>query len=241
MTPREVLVRLAVDQPKFHYVTEEGSRNLRECGVNLPAGDMSIAVTPGVLTWIADHVRPGAVTAETGAGYTTVLLSALAGRHYCFTYDTLERDKITAYLPTVGIDPLRVTFHIGSTDQTLPAFCPDMPLDFAYIDGCHGYPFPALDWHYLDKHLRIGGMVGMDNVELRPVREHCAFLEENGTYRRVGFVYESCFAHFYEKRSDEGREWSEQAYSRAKKDPCDWRLPTRIKRRLSRAVRPWLY
>src|SRR5258708_21720739 len=42
---------------------------------------------------------------------------------------------------------------------------------------------PALDWHYIDKHLKIGGLLGMDNVELRPIREHCEFLEENEVYR----------------------------------------------------------
>jgi predicted O-methyltransferase YrrM len=241
MTTHEVLARLATDRPKFHYVTAENSLGHAAKGIDLPEGPIDISVSPGVLTWIAGHVKTGSVTAETGSGYTTVVLASLARRHHCFTHDPDERDRILAYLPTVGIDPDRVTFHIGSTDQTLPVFRLDTPLDFAYLDGCHGYPFPALDWHYLDKHLRVGGVVGMDNVELRPVREHCHFLEENGSYRRVGFVYESYFAHFYEKQADEGREWSEQAYSRSKKDPCDWRLKTRIKRRLSRAVRPWLY
>jgi hypothetical protein len=241
MTPRDVIDRLFTDNPIFHYVSPDDSRRHREKGIDLPAGNISIAVGRDVLTWIVDHISLGAVTAETGAGYTTVVLASLASRHHCFTQAALERDKIIAYLTAVGIDPGRVTFHLGSTDRTLPLFRPDAPLDFAYVDGCHGYPMPALDWHYLDQHLRVGGIVGMDNSELRPVREHCQFLEENGSYRRVGFVAAGYFAHFFAKDRDEGREWSEQPYSLAKKDPCDWRFRTRLKRRLSRIVRPWLY
>lgn len=111
-------------------------------------------------------------------------------------------------------------------------------IDFAYIDGCHGYPFPALDWHFIDKHLKVGGIIGMDDAELRPVREHCEFLEENGTYRLDGVVN---FARFYTKLMNQNQEWIDQAYSRAKKDPGDWRLLTRIRRKASKWLKPYLY
>jgi predicted O-methyltransferase YrrM len=241
MNTLELADRLDAERPKFHYATEFHRREHAKLGFDGPTGDMCVAVNSGVLKWMARNVRPDSVTAETGAGSTTVVLASLASQHHCFTYDPKEREKIIAYLESVGIDPGRVTFHIGSTDETLPIFKPASPLDFVYIDGCHGYPIPALDWHYLDKHIRVGGIVGMDNVELRPVRDHCFFLEENKRYRRVGFVYESCFAHFYEKTGDDvSREWTYQAYSRAKKDPCDMRWRTRIRRKLSRVVKRWL-
>jgi hypothetical protein len=117
----------------------------------------------------------------------------------------------------------------------------EIVIDFAYLDGCHGYPFPALDWHYIDKHLKVGGIIGMDNVELRPVREHCEFLEENGTYRLAGAVTEGYFVRFYTKLMDQNREWIDQAYSRAKKDPCDQRLMTRIRRKATKWLKPYLY
>ena len=94
-----------------------------------------------------------------------------------------------------------MTFILGSTDDTLPRLEVGKILDFAYVDGCHGYPFPALDWHYIDKHLKIGGLLGMDNVELRPIREHCEFLEENEVYRLAGIVIDGCFVRFYEKQA----------------------------------------
>jgi predicted O-methyltransferase YrrM len=241
MTTTGLINRLFDDKPKFHFVTEEDSRRIREKGIELPPGPISLAVGRGVLDWLAENVKKGSVTAETGAGYTTVVLAEIADHHHCFVGDQMEVDKIKAYLPTVDLDPGRVTFHVGSTDRTLPGFTPSAALDFAYIDGCHGYPFPALDWHYFDRVLKVGGIIGMDNGELRPVREHCEFLEENGTYRRIGFVVESYFAAFYEKLCDEDREWAKQAYSRAKRDPVDWRFRTRLRRKISRVVKPWLY
>src|SRR5216684_1815001 len=71
---------------------------------------------------------------------------------------------------------------------------------------------------YIDKHLKIGGLLGMDNVELRPIREHCEFLEENEVYRLAGIVIDGYFVRFYEKQADQEREWVDQRYSRAKQD-----------------------
>src|SRR5262249_13782060 len=159
----------------------------------------------------------------------------------CCTGSRLETDKIRDYLERIGVPPEKVTFILGSTDDTLPRLEIGKILDFAYVDGCHGYPFPALDWHYIDKHLKIGGLLGMDNVELRPVREHCEFLEENEIYRLAGFVFDGYFVRFYEKQADQEREWVDQRYSRAKHDPCDWRLSTRIRRKVSKLLKPYLY
>jgi hypothetical protein len=236
-----VLARLAQDKPLFHHIDEDGVRRVALAGISLPRGDCSWAVGPGVLQWIADHLSGEMVTIETGAGYTTVLFSALAKHHYCCTSSRSEEDKIRAYLERIGVPNEKLTFLIGSTDETLPRWGIETLIDFAYIDGCHGYPFPALDWHYIDKHLKVGGTIGMDNVELRPVREHCEFLEENGTYRLAGVVTEGYFVRFYRKLMDQKREWIDQAYSRAKKDPCDGRLQTRIRRKASKWIKPYLY
>src|SRR5215475_610316 len=185
-------------------------------------------------------------TIETGAGHTTVLFAALAAHHYCCTFSQMEAEKIRAYLQRIGVASGKVTFLMGSTDETLATLPTETRIDFAYIDGCHGYPFPALDWHFIDKHLNVGGIVGMDNAELRPVREHCEFLEENGTYQLTGisgdaWSNEGYFARFYTKLMDQHREWIDQPYSRAKKDPCDARLLTRVRRKASKWLKPYLY
>lgn len=237
----EVVSKLLHDKPLFHWADEEGVRQSALLGFHIPPGDFSMAVIPEVLQWIADRLREDMVTIETGAGYTTILFAAIAQHHYCCTGSQLEVDRIRAYLEQIGVSNSKVTFLLGSTDESLPRLELGKVIDFAYIDGCHGYPFPSMDWHHIDKHLKIGGLLGMDNAELRPVREHCEFLEENGVYRLVGRVMEGMVVRFYEKLTDQKREWIYQGYSVAKRDPCDWRLATRIKRRASKWIKPYLF
>jgi hypothetical protein len=99
-----------------------------------------------------------------------------------------------------------------------------------------------MDWHHIDLRLKVGGIIGMDNCELRPVREHCEFLEENGTYELIGEVFEGgVIVRFYRKLAHEQREWVDQAYSRAKKDPCDEKLGTRLRRKISQWLKPHLF
>jgi Methyltransferase domain len=241
MDKSEVLARLAQDKPLFHYVDETGMRHVAQAGITIGVGEISWGIGPRVLRWIADHLTGDMITLETGAGFSTVLFAALGRDHYCCSFRRRETDKIRDYLEQIGISPEKVTFIHGSSDETLPQLEIGKIVDFAYVDGCHGYPFPALDWHYIDKHLKIDGVLGMDNVELRPVREHCEFLEENEVYRLEATVIDGYFVRFYVKQADQQREWVDQRYSRAKRDPCDWRLSTRIRRKLSKFLKPHPY
>jgi predicted O-methyltransferase YrrM len=230
------------DNPLFHYADPEGVARAAAVGAILPVGDFSMAVSPGVLRHIAQLVRPDMVTIETGAGYTTVVLATLGQHHYCCTASSREVEKISAYLTSVGVPLDKITFVVGLTDRTLPELRLDPIVDFAYIDGCHGYPFPALDWHYIDRFLKLGGIVGMDNAELRPVREHCDFLLENGSYDLLDRLFDGALiVQFFRKVRNEDREWVDQKYSRAKRDPGDWRLPTRIRRKATKLIKPHLF
>jgi len=242
MDKLKLLAQLAQDKPLFHHLDEEGVRRAALVGATLPLGDVSMAVPPSVLRWIADHLTEDMVTIETGAGHTTVLFAAAAKHHFCYTVSQLEADRIRAYLERVGVSNEKLTVVLGSTDDTLPRLQAETIVDFAYIDGCHGYPYPALDWLYIDKHLRLGGILGMDNAELRPVREHCEFLEENGAYRRIARLSDGYFVRCYEKvMMAPDREWVDQPYSRAKRDPCDQRLLTRVRRKATTWIKPFLY
>jgi butyrate kinase len=98
MSSSEVMARLAKDKPLFHYLDEQGVQRAAKVGAKLKAGDWSIAVTPKVMKWIGDHVNDSMRTIETGAGYTTVLLGAIAREHYCCTFMSREVEKISAYI-----------------------------------------------------------------------------------------------------------------------------------------------
>ncbi len=73
------------------------------------------------------------------------------------------------------------------------------------------------------------------------MREHCEFPEENGTYDLVGKRTEGYFVRFYRKLAEDERDWVDQDYRRAKKEPCDQNLSTRVRRTLTKLLKPHLF
>lgn len=218
MTPQETVERLLDDNPRLHLLSEEHAALLAKYGVRAPAGPANHAVAPEVLRYFARVVKPDHLTIETGGGHTTVALAALARHHTCVTIDRESVELTREYMGRVGIPESKVTFFVESSDQALPKLPADAQFDFAFVDGNHAHPFPAIDWHYIDLRLKTGGILGMDNTEIRSVWEHCQFMEENRTYelveRFVNHNYGRRYgANFYRKLADDGRETLGQPYN----------------------------
>ncbi|MBV8715832.1 MAG: class I SAM-dependent methyltransferase [Chloroflexi bacterium] len=215
--PTELVERLIRELPKLHAVSQDDARWLTELGFPVEAGPVSWAVPPQVLRYFAEAVKPTDLTVETGAGQSTVALAALAKHHTCITIDRYCVDATLLYMEQIGIPRSKVTFVVESSDTALPKLAPPEKFDFAYIDGEHGYPFAALDWHFIDKHLKVGGIIGFDNVEVPSVHNHIEFLELNRTYRLVKNVSEpslQCYgAYFYTKLVDQDRNSGSQLYN----------------------------
>jgi predicted O-methyltransferase YrrM len=236
-----ILRVLERDRPSFHFIGDGDIAQLRRIGFAIQTGEQNLAVAPAILSRIAEFIGPDDITLETGTGYTTVVCAALARHHYCIAPTRHETDKVGEYLRAIGVPPDRVTFFNGPSDRVLPVLEVE-PVDFAYIDGCHGYPFPSLDWHYIDRLLRLGGILGMDNAELRPVRQHCQYLETPGSgYELVARVNEHGAANFYRKSETTHREWIHQPWSRALREPRRHHFKYRLRRYLSEKLRPYLY
>src|SRR4051794_35734546 len=77
MSKTKVLDRLAQDKPLFHHLDDDGAQRVALAGISASPGDTSWAVGSEFLRWIGDHVSGEMITAETGAGNTTVLFAAL--------------------------------------------------------------------------------------------------------------------------------------------------------------------
>jgi len=182
------------------------------------------------------------LTIETGGGHTTIAFAALAKHHTCVTVDESNVELTKKYMSQIGLPAEKVTFVLESSDTALPKLTG--MFDFAFIDGNHAYPYPSLDWHYLDKHLKVGGVIGLDNTEIRAVYEHCLFLEENKTYSLAKRIENTIYgrnygASFYTKHKFDEREVFNQPYNlkRAKKLPLLERIRDVLKPR--EKVWPW--
>jgi hypothetical protein len=221
LSGREVVDRLIRDNPPLHYISE---LDVQICGPaaeaaghSLKVGPVSWAVPAAVLMYFRSVVKPGDYTIETGCGHSTVALAALGKHHICICPLPHEHRLVQEYMDQVGVPRDKVTFVLDSSEQALPNLKPDHRLNFAFIDGCHGYPFAALDWHYIDPHLAVGGMIGFDNTEIRAVQYHCDFLEANESYELAAKLTNPAQpdygASFFRKRRDEHREWMCQPFN----------------------------
>lgn len=151
-----LIERLLTERPAFHAWPD-----------GAPA-DWSVA--PDVLRFLAELVKPGMNTLETGAGQTTVAFAVAGANHTCITPDSAQAEKIQAYIRSLAARS-SIRFIHRSSDEALPTDR-DIPerLDLVLIDGAHRFPFPILDWHYTQARVPVGGYVVVDDYKMPSVR-----------------------------------------------------------------------
>ena len=159
--PSHVLEKFLQDNPQFHYYQGRCT---------------SWGVHPDALRFLHGLLLPGASTLETGCGHTTVVFAIAGTRHICVTPDPEEAHRVKSYCAGLGL-PDNITFLVGSSDQVLSKgeVIPEI-LDHIVIDGAHRFPFPILDWHYTSGHLKIGGILTLDDYLMPSVRTLYDFL-----------------------------------------------------------------
>ncbi len=159
------------------------------------------------------------LTAETGCGKSTVLFSNLSSQHFVFSYDDLSlgnQSSVAFYrnCPVTNPNALREIF--GPTQKTLPNFSKHGEYDCVLIDGPHGYPFPEIEYFYFYPHIRTGGFLILDDVNIPTIGRMADILCEDDMWSVVSLI--SCTLVL--RRTDspitnpEGDEWWTQKYNR---------------------------
>ncbi len=134
------------------------------------------------LAYIERTVQPGMATLETGAGASTIVFASRGADHEAVTPSAKEAERIAAECQRRGISTERVRFRIGSSADVLRAWEP-RPLDFVLVDGAHAFPYPTLDWWYLAPHLKIGGLMLLDDAYMPPVAAVVDHLRDSKAWR----------------------------------------------------------
>lgn len=145
----DIVDQLLMDRPKFHV---EGTTRWDSL--------------PGTLRAIQRAVRDGSRTLETGCGASTVIFAAQGAHHTVLSPDADEHQRVRDYLKEIGVDDSRLLSQVGSSDLLLPKLCRERNLDVVYIDGAHSFPYPAIDWHYMTRALKVGGRLIMDDIPI---------------------------------------------------------------------------
>lgn len=70
-----------------------------------------------------------------------------------------------------------------ASDQALPKMDAEgIKVDFAFIDGWHTFDYALLDFFYVDRMLRVGGVVVFDDTLYPAVRKVCRYVATNRRY-----------------------------------------------------------
>ena len=131
-------------------------------------------------------------SAETGSGASTLLLSHVAEQHIAFTVDSGSGS-----LDNVKCSPLfcpqNVTIVEGPTQLTLAHYKFTNPLQFALIDGPHGYPFPDLEYYYLYPHIEPGATLVVDDIHIPTIHNMFDFLCADDMWKLEELVETTAF------------------------------------------------
>lgn len=167
-----IVDQLLASQPAIHGDEASGQERMTH-GLSTPA-----------LRFIAETVRDGQRTLETGSGYSTIVFASVGSDHTVVVPNVFEGERIRAYCASCGIDDSRVSFHFEPSERVLPGLDPD-PLDLVLIDGSHSFPHTFIDWFYTAHRLNVGGWLLLDDVHLWTGRVLRDFLDEDPAWDRV--------------------------------------------------------
>ena len=131
-------------------------------------------------------------TAETGCGKSTIFFSQFSRAHTAFCLDDRESDRSSVRYFQSFADARhdRVDFVFGPTQSTLPHHGFSEPLDVILLDGPHAYPFPDLEYFFLYPHLKPGGHLILDDVQIASIGRMADILVEDRMYEEVAFIGE---------------------------------------------------
>lgn len=177
----------------------------------------SAALPPDSLAAVHRLLGPQQTTIEIGGGHSTVVFASAVARHICVNPDRTANELVREFLEQHGLWRNNVEFLGESSDVVLPGLEVPGGFDVALMDGNHSFPFPMLDWHFIDRHLCRGSLLVIDNVEINAVRMLTEYLDREPAYRLIERIRGShrydCY--IYEKIRDRVVSgWNDQAINR---------------------------
>lgn len=174
------------------------------------------SLSQAVLRRIAELHRDtnAKVSAETGCGLTTLILSQLSDEHTSFTADF--GDSLSKTRDHTYFNRQSTTFVVNSTQISLPTHEFKKELDFVIIDGPHAYPFPDLEYFYFYPQVRRGGVLVLDDIHIPTIGHMYDFMRDDEMWEHLGDVETTAFFRRTAAPTldPHGDGWPQQRYNR---------------------------
>lgn len=178
-------------------------------------------VSNRVLEAIARYCEGGlSHSVETGTGRTTLLISHLSRDHTVFAkQDRGDGDSFDRVHASPLFVPDAVRFVEGPTQITVPRHEFTDQLDFAMLDGPHGFPFPFVEYCYIYPHVAPNGLLIVDDIQIRSIKVMLDIIREDSMWNLVEVVGQTAFL----RRTDAptldplGDGWWLQGYNRRRR------------------------
>ncbi|GAB4114210.1 MAG: hypothetical protein Tsb0027_02520 [Wenzhouxiangellaceae bacterium] len=144
---------------------------------------------------IAAHMKKMEVahTAETGSGQTTLLFSQLSPHHKVFTLEDNGDNSLNSIQNSEFLISKNVDFILGPSQKTLPIHEFKEELDVVLIDGPHAYPFPDLEYYYFYRHIRKGGLLILDDIQIPNIAFMFSFISQDDMFELIDIVKTTAF------------------------------------------------
>jgi len=179
------------------------------------AGGLHYDVLAAIETHIPESPQ---YTAETGCGRSTIFFSNLAKSHTYFCLDDRPSgagSSIKYYEDSNLFLRENTTWVIGPTQETLPAHEHVGQYDCVLIDGPHGYPFPDLEYFHFYPHIKEGGLLVIDDVQIASIGRMADILQEDAMWHleevvKTTAIFRRTAAETFWNRGDG---WWQQGYN----------------------------
>lgn len=140
------------------------------------------AINAESLDWLHKTIRTGWNCIETGCGWSTCVLLNSGG--VVTSIDPLDKEKkIREWLSSYSGGDYDWHFIKAKSQEVVPSI--PGSYDFVLVDGLHGFPAPTIDWYYLSRKLKVGGLLLLDDTQLWQVKRLAEFLETEEAWKSV--------------------------------------------------------
>jgi predicted O-methyltransferase YrrM len=186
-------------------------------GVTWNAGGFPREVLKTLHGFLRARLPTRAVLLETGAGNSTIMMLFLSpARIISVEPDARLFERIRRFCELHAISCEALEDHAEGSQWVLPRLAAENRrfeplLDFALIDGCHGWPTCLVDLGYANAMLKPGGYLLIDDTHLHSVKEMARFLAEQPGYSLVLDLEKSLIFQKVTAERDFG-EWISQPY-----------------------------